>query len=49
MTNERFEGLNLPQLMDLMHGLVYPDPVSWMPQTIGWQLLAADGSAWRWC
>lgn len=31
-----YEGLNLPQLVDLMHDLVRPEPVSWMPQTSGW-------------
>ena len=37
--SSRFEGLNLPQLLDLMHELVVPEPVSWMPQTPGWWLL----------
>lgn len=32
----QYDGLNLPQLLDLMHGLVMPEPVSWMPQTVGW-------------
>ena len=31
-----YDGLNLPQLLDLMHDLVRPEPVSWMPQTPGW-------------
>jgi hypothetical protein len=31
-----YEGLNLAQLMDRMHDLVVPDPVSYMPETIGW-------------
>lgn len=35
-TEARFEGLNLPQLLDLMHELVMPEPVSWLPQTDGW-------------
>jgi len=35
----RYEGLNLPQLLDLTHGLVLPEPVSWMPQTIGWPVV----------
>ena len=34
------EGLNLPQLLDLMHDVVEPEPVSWLPQTIGWWILA---------
>lgn len=33
---EQYEGLNLPQLLDLMHEIVVPDPVSWAPQTDGW-------------
>lgn len=37
----RFEGLNLPQLMDLLHDLRVPEPVSWLPQTVGWRILAA--------
>lgn len=39
--NAKYEGLNLPQLLDLMHGLVLPDPVSLVPQTDGWWVLAA--------
>ena len=34
-----YEGLNLPQLMELMHGLSEPEAVSWMPQTPGWWIL----------
>ena len=34
------EGLNLPQLLDLMHDLVRPEPVAWTPQTIGWTVVA---------
>lgn len=34
-----YEGLNLPQLMELMHGLSEPEPVSWMPETPGWWIL----------
>jgi len=36
-----YEGLNLPQLMELMHGLSEPEPVSWMPETPGWLILLA--------
>lgn len=36
-----YEGLNLPELMELMHGLSMPTPVSWMPTTQGWWILAA--------
>ncbi len=37
---ERYAGLNLPDLMELMHGIVYPEAVNLMPQTVGWQILA---------
>ena len=37
--SERFEGLNLPQLLDLMHELVVPEAVPWLPQTQGWWVL----------
>jgi hypothetical protein len=36
----RYDGLNLPQLMELMHGLVVPEPVPWLPSTPGWWVLA---------
>lgn len=36
-----YEGLNLPQLLELMHDLVRPEPVSWMPQTPGWWIALA--------
>ena len=32
----QYDGLNLPQLLELMHGLVTPEPVAWLPQTPGW-------------
>lgn len=31
-----YDGLNLPDLMALMHELVMPEPVSWLPETPGW-------------
>ena len=31
-----YEGLNLPQLLELMHDLVVPDSVSRMPEGPGW-------------
>lgn len=31
-----YEGLNLPDLLALMHGVVVPEPVSWLPETPGW-------------
>lgn len=37
----RYDGLNLPQLLDLMHDVVEPDPVFWLPETDGWWLLLA--------
>ena len=35
----RFEGLQLSQLLDLMHDLVRPEPIQWTPQTIGWAVV----------
>jgi hypothetical protein len=35
----KYDGLNLPQLLDLMHGLVMPEPVAWLPQTPGWWIV----------
>jgi hypothetical protein len=37
--SERFEGLSLPELLDLMHELVEPEAVPWLPQTPGWWVL----------
>ena len=34
-----YEGLNLPQLLDLMHGLVIPEPVSRVPEGPGWWIV----------
>ncbi len=34
-----FDGLNLPQLLDLMHDLVRAEPVAWTPQTVGWAVV----------
>lgn len=36
-----YEGLNLPQLLDLMHDPVLPLPVAWWPQTPGWWIVLA--------
>ncbi len=36
---EKYEGLNLPQLLDLMHEIVIPEHVPWVPQTDGWWVL----------
>lgn len=44
-TGARFEGLNLPELMELMEEVVVPAPVSLLPQTIGWAILAGFGLA----
>ena len=41
MSDERFEGRNLSQLLDLMHDIVMPDAVSLQPQTVGWWVLLA--------
>jgi hypothetical protein len=32
----QYDGLSLPELLALMHDLVMPEPVSWLPQTPGW-------------
>lgn len=37
-----YEGLNLPELLQLMHDIVLAEPVPWTPQTVGW----AVGGAW---
>lgn len=40
MTDQNpYEGLNLPQLLDRMHDIVAPDPVSMLPATDGWWVL----------
>jgi hypothetical protein len=36
---KRFEGLNLPQLFELLNDLVRPEPIVWTPQTIGWSVV----------
>lgn len=36
----RYDGLGLSELLDLMHGLVMPDPVSLLPMTAGWSILS---------
>jgi hypothetical protein len=36
-----YEGLNLPQLLELMHELVVPPPVSLVPEGPGWWVLGA--------
>jgi len=35
----QYEGLNLPQLLNLMHDLVMPEPVAWLPETPGWWIV----------
>ena len=36
-----YDGLNLPDLLERMHDLAMPAPVSWLPQTDGWWVLLA--------
>ena len=36
-----YEGLNLPELLDLMHELVIPEPVSRVPEGPGWWIVLA--------
>ncbi len=38
-----YDGLNLAELLDRMHDVVEPDPVSMLPQTDGWWVLLAWG------
>ncbi len=40
VVDDRFAGLNLPQLLELMAEVVVPEPVSLFPQTIGWGIVA---------
>lgn len=35
----QYDGLNLPELLALMHDIVVPDPVTWLPQTPGWLIV----------
>lgn len=37
--SSRFNGLSLPELLELMHEIVVPEPVAWAPQTPGWWVL----------
>ena len=36
-----YDGLDLSQLLDLMHGLVMPEPIAWTPATPGWWIVSA--------
>ena len=54
--SERYDGLSLPELLDLMHGNVEPAPVSLLPATDAWLVVAgwtiaivtiATAAAWR--
>ena len=40
-----YEGLNLPDLLERLHDLAMPEPVSWLPQTDGWWVLLAWAAA----
>ena len=37
--SDRYEGLNLVGLLDLLHEPVAPAPIPWLPQTVGWQIV----------
>ena len=39
--SERFEGLSLPELVELLHAPVEPSAISMFPETIGWRIVAA--------
>ena len=41
MTVEDLEGLNLPQLIDQLADVAMPAPMSYVPETAGWWVLAA--------
>ena len=41
MNEEKYQGLNLPQLFERLHDIVSPEAVSWLPQTPGWWVLLA--------
>jgi len=43
--SSRFDGLSLPQLVELLHGLAPPPPVSPFPETVGWRILAVWAAA----
>ena len=43
--SEKYEGLNLPQLLDLMHDIVMPESVAMTPQTDGWLVVAGWSAA----
>lgn len=51
---DNLEAMSLTELLDQMHGVVEPAPVSWMPQTTAWAVVAAILAllavlaAWRW-
>ncbi|MCR9186613.1 MAG: DUF4381 domain-containing protein [Halieaceae bacterium] len=36
----QYDGLSLSQLIDLLHGIVPPEPVPLLPATAGWWVLA---------
>lgn len=37
----RYEGLNLVDLLELLHEIVPPEPIALVPQTIGWWIALA--------
>ena len=37
----QYDGLNLPELLALMHDLAMPAAVPWLPQTPGWWIVLA--------
>jgi predicted negative regulator of RcsB-dependent stress response len=49
----QYDGLSLSQLLNLMHGLVMPEPVAWLPQTagswmiIGWLIAVVLLAGWQ--
>ena len=43
--NDRFEGLSLPQLVELLNDIAVPPAVSQFPSTVGWRIAACWASA----
>ena len=41
MSDTTYEGLSLPELFELLHDVVPPEPVAMTPQTPGWWVLLA--------
>ncbi len=53
-TTDGLDSLSLTELLDRLHSVVEPEPISWVPQTTAWAVLAVvlaivtALAAWRW-